>query len=164
MNTIKKSREIFESFTNYELLSFEDQLTIMRFINNDLKTENPYKSSDYVLLEEILTATDSDISDLAGFEFSEYMEKVSNLSDDNWIETPTGEVRVIDDNEIDEIWTESLIEQIKECYDLSDVPSFVEIDWEKTADNCKVDGMGHHFATYDGEEKEYNGWWIFRTN
>jgi hypothetical protein len=63
-------------------------------------------------------------------------------------------VRFISSDCIDEIWTNSLIEMIKDCYDLSDVPSFVAIDWEHTATNCKVDGLGHHFNSYDGSEEE----------
>ena len=63
-------------------------------------------------------------------------------------------VRFISSDSIDKIWTESLIEMIKDCYDLSDVPDFVAIDWEETAENCKVDGMGHHFNSYDGGEEE----------
>ena len=35
---------------------------------------------------------------------------------------------------------------------LSELPPFVAVDWEQTAANCKVDGMGHHFSSYDGEE------------
>ena len=36
---------------------------------------------------------------------------------DYWLDLPTGEVRIISSDHIDELWTESLIEQIKECYD-----------------------------------------------
>lgn len=81
-----------------------------------------------------------------------------------------GECRIIDKGSIDEIWTESLIEQIKDCYDfgkvIDDLPSWVacSVDWEQTAENCKVDGLGHHFAVYDGEEHETDNHYIFRTN
>lgn len=69
-------------------------------------------------------------------------------------------VRFISSDYIDEIWTDSLIEMIKDCYDFADtieeLPSFVafSIDWEETANNCKVDGLGHHFNSYDGGEEE----------
>ena len=68
--------------------------------------------------------------------------------DEFWVDN----VHFISEDVIEQVWEDSLIEQIKDCYDLSDVPSFVEIDWVGTADNCKVDGMGHHFNSYDGGE------------
>lgn len=75
-----------------------------------------------------------------------------------------GEVRLISEDHIDQVWTDSLIEQIKECYDLSNVPSFVSIDWDETAENCKIDGLGHHFNHYDGGEENAEGVYVFRTN
>lgn len=75
-----------------------------------------------------------------------------------------GEVRVINSDSIGEIWHDSLIEQIKECYDLSNVPDFIAMDWDQTAENCKVDGLGHHFAGYDHEEHSTETHYIFRTN
>ena len=74
------------------------------------------------------------------------------------------EFRIIYDDELDKIWEQSLIEQIKECYDLSDIPKFVSIDWEQTAKNCMVDGAGHHFSHYDGSELDSINHTIFRTN
>jgi hypothetical protein len=74
----------------------------------------------------------------------------SQTVDDFWIDN----VRFISESVIDEVWTDSLIEQIKDCYDLSEVPAFVAIDWQETTDNCKEDGMGHHFNSYDGGEEE----------
>lgn len=76
--------------------------------------------------------------------------ETAERSEDFWVD----DVRFISEDVVDEVWTESLIEMIKDCYYLSDVPSFVEIDWEQTAENCKVDGMGHHFNSYDGSEDE----------
>jgi len=91
-------------------------------------------------------------------------EKDLNFDGYDYVEACGFEVRIIPEDIIEELWTDSLIEQIKECYDLSNVPSFVEIDWEKTADNCKVDGMGHHFSGYDGSEHETKNYYYFRTN
>lgn len=120
---------------------------------------------EYEILETCLEATDSDFNDLEFYEFIELIEELNDLSADNWIDSlPCGEVRIIHEDDVDQIWEESLIEQIKECYDLSNVPSFVEIDWQATAENCKIDGKGHHFGTYDGYEHYSNGFYIFRTN
>lgn len=85
--------------------------------------------------------------------------EVVNLwgQEDFWVD----EVRFIHEDGMDRIWTDSLIELIQDCYDLSDVPDFVEIDWEATAENCKVDGMGHHFNSYDGGEDEILCYHVF---
>lgn len=76
-----------------------------------------------------------------------------------------GEVRIISEDHIDSVWTESLINQIEECYaEVSALPSFIEIDWNATVENCKHDGMGHHFNSYDGNEHNAENVYIFRTN
>jgi len=119
------------------------------------------------ILETCLNAVDSTPEDYEFFELKGLMENIIDKcasENDFWLELAGGECRLIDENEIDEIWTESLIDQIEDCYDLSDLPNFVVIDWEQTAENCKVDGKGHHFASYDHEEHNSNGWYIFRTN
>lgn len=80
--------------------------------------------------------------------YREVLEKMDNA------DFEVNGVRFISDDEIDTIWTASLIEEIKDCYVISEVPDFVVIDWEQTAENCKVDGLGHHFNSYDGGEEE----------
>ena len=120
-----------------------------------------------LILETCLNAVDSSPSDYEMYELKELMQSIivnSEVDDDYYLELAGGECRLIDNSAIDEIWTKSLIEQIKECYDLSDVPDFVSIDWEQTATNCKDDGLGHHFAGYDHREHSSNGWYIFRTH
>jgi len=122
------------------------------------------------LVEGLLEVAGSSTTD---FTYSEIKELILHVleqtesEDDFEVDsnmTKGGDVRMIDGDAIDEIHHESLIEQIKECYDLSDLPSFIEIDWDKTANNCAVDGYGHHFASYNGEEYETENWWFFRTN
>ncbi|MEJ6791995.1 MAG: hypothetical protein QNK89_04480 [Lacinutrix sp.] len=77
------------------------------------------------------------------------------------------EYRFIQDSEIWRIYVEEIQEVTEDCYNI-ETPSWLAIDWEKTAENCYVDGYGHHFSGYNGEEMEYNfgdkGWWYFRTN
>lgn len=128
-----------------------------------------YKDVDQVVHIEILRtcleAVNSDFNDLEFYEFVDLLVNTDFDQDDFYIENlPCGEVRLIDKNSIDEIWTESLIELVKDCYDLSDVPNFVAIDWNQTAENCKADGLGHHFASYDHEEHESGNFYIFRIN
>jgi hypothetical protein len=36
-------------------------------------------------------------------------------------------------------FTDYIKELVSECYNLDDVPNFVEINWEATACNCKID-------------------------
>jgi len=121
-----------------------------------------------LILETCLSATDSTTEDLSLWEAKDLINEIKDKmlsEDDFWIDSlPCGEVRIIDANAIQEIWHDSLIEQIKECYDLSEVPSFVVIDWDQTADNCKIDGLGHHFGGYDHQEHSCEGFYIFRNN
>ena len=79
------------------------------------------------------------------------------------------EFRLIDEEYIRDIAQEEISETIKECYlqtfDGKDLPWWIEIDWDKTVQNCiDADGYGHHFSHYDGSEYEAGGWYIFRTN
>ena len=67
--------------------------------------------------------------------------------------------------DIDEVYQEYIEEMVKDCYlPNCEIPSFLAIDWEQTAENCKVDSYGHSFSGYDGSEKEINGTYIFCTN
>ena len=122
------------------------------------------------MLKTALKATDSYFNDLKYYEFFDLLDEFldgykGDKGDDFYIDSlPCGEVRIINEDKIDEIWTNGLIETVKECYQLPNVPDFVVIDWEATANNCKVDGRGSHFAGYDGEEHYSNGYYIFRTN
>lgn len=133
-----------------------------------MTTSNKFKYARNVL-ETSMTATDTRAIDFSLYEIKEKMQEIidnvfegSNV--DYCLDLPCGEVRIISEDHIEDLWTDSLIDMIKDCYDLSDVPSFVEIDWEQTAANCRVDGMGHHFAGYDHEEHNTENLYIFRTN
>ena len=88
--------------------------------------------------------------------------------DDFNIEFDGKEYRLIDDNAIWDIYVDEIKYLVEDGYDLEldTIPDFVafEIDWEQTAKNAYVDGYGHTFASYDGEESEAGGYWIFRVN
>ena len=121
------------------------------------------------ILSACLDSVGGDVSNLSLSEAKEFMQDIiDNVVEcdnvDYNLDIDGGEVRIISEDHIDSVWTDSLIEQVKECYDLSEVPSFVVIDWEQTAENCKIDGMGHHFNNYDGGEENAEGVYIFRTN
>lgn len=149
-----------------EYLESQDlDLNFFNYANDSISYKD---NNNFVNLEILVTCCEATGSDFDDFELYEIIDLINEIedkkTDDFYIDSlPCGEVRLIDADEIDQIWTDSLIEQIKDCYNL-DVPDFVCIDWEQTAENCKVDGKGHHFGTYDGEEYFSNGYYIFRTN
>lgn len=126
------------------------------------------------ILETANNACDCTTDDYTFDELKEIMQEIldqieSNEEDFYLNSLACGEVRVIHEDVIDELWTEGLIDTTKECYDLSainELPSFiaVNIDWNQTAENCKVDGKGHHFSSYDGQEHNTGSYYIFRTN
>ena len=129
-------------------------------IKNDLKTAR-------TILETSLKAVNDSPSGYYFFEVKELIKEIiENVqsSNDFYLELGSREVRIIDSDHIDEIWSDELIEPLKDSDKLSNLPPFIAIDWEKTAENYKVEGMGHHFAWYDGEEWETETHYIFRTN
>lgn len=115
------------------------------------------------LLEDYnISATDDEIDDLVN----------SSDEQDFCIVLDGNEYRFIDDKFIWDIYVEEIQQVTEECY-LSGMDTdklwWIEIDWEKTAQNClDADGYGHHFASYDGEELEImlNGdlYYFFRVN
>ena len=125
-----------------------------------------------LILETSNSACDCSNEDYTFSELKQLMQEIlDNIeNDDFYIENlACGEVRVISKGAIGELWHDGLIEQIKDCYDLNiidELPSFIacEIDWDQTAENCKVDGMGHYFAGYDHEEHSTGTHYIFRIN
>lgn len=81
------------------------------------------------------------------------------------------EYRFIREDEIWDIYVDGIKEITEECYLINEGAKqwWIAIDWEKTAQNCyDADGYGHHFASYDGAEIEWeidgDNYYIFRTN
>lgn len=110
---------------------------------------------------------DIDNNDLELIELYETLENEIE-SDDFTVEFDGNEYRIISDNSIWGIYVEEIKNIVEDCYDLKldSIPDFIafEIDWGQTAKNAYADGYGHTFASYDGEESEAAGFWIFRTN
>ena len=119
-----------------------------------------------LILEAII---DSNPTYLTFSQVKEYLIEIENkLSDDFYITIESNEYRIISDNAIWDIYVEEIQRTVEDCYDLK-IPDFVAVDWEETANNCLVDGYGHTFASYDGEEietksKDGDYYHIFRTN
>jgi len=81
-----------------------------------------------------------------------------------WVNPESGgEYRLIGRGYIYDIYKEEVIDLIEDCYNMN-VPSFVEIDWDSTVENCLVDGYGQHFSSYDGSEEYAEDYYIFRIN
>jgi len=99
-------------------------------------------------------------------EYKALAELVDDGMEDQTIEWDGAEYRVIAEFAIWDIYVESMTELVKECYlgGVADIPSWLAIDWECTAENTLADGYGHHFSSYDGSESELNGFYVFRTN
>lgn len=124
------------------------------------------------VLEVAISAVDGSPQDYELYELKELLQEVldnCDNEDDFYLELSGGECRIIKKCGIDEIWYESLKEQIKDCYDLSSIsnlPDFiaVEINWDATIKAAQQDGLGHHFSSYDGEEHSTDYYYIFRTN
>lgn len=100
------------------------------------------------------------------------IERYLNSDNDFYVEIDGEEYRFINEDAIWDIYVEGIEEITKECYlciGQKDLPWWIDIDWEGTAENClQADGYGHHFASYDGIEHEYKlgeeNYYIFRTN
>lgn len=140
-----------------ELCTFTDGFNDEDLINND--SEHCSNIVDYML---------SHSGDSVSIEsYIELVELVENASDDESIEHSDmcREFRLISDSDIDEIYQEYIEEMVKDCYlPNCEIPSFLAIDWEQTAENCKTDGYGHSFSGYDHSEENINGTYIFCTN
>ena len=93
-----------------------------------------------------------------------------NEEDDFTVEIDSREYRFISADTVEEVFDEECQQLIEDCYDLSNIPNFIAIDWESTVAKCRYDGLGHQFAHYDGEEIEIFDiqgklqWHVFRTN
>ena len=96
------------------------------------------------------------------------LESLDCGDDDFTIDFDGNEYHIIKDSAIWEIYRDEIENIVTECYDLKldKIPPFIafSIDWEQTAKNAYVDGYGHTFSSYDGEEREAANHWIFRTN
>ena len=84
------------------------------------------------------------------------------------VELEGKEFRFIHENAIERIHREEIEELVNDCYlGEKGIPDVVRMyfDYDSFARDCRISyGYGHHFASYDGEELEADGWYIFRIN
>ena len=91
---------------------------------------------------------------------------ITDIEPEFFIEIDGEEYRFIHEDDIWDIYVQEIRDITEDCYDIK-APDWLAIDWEETAENCfQWDGYGHTFATYDGEEYEYDfdgeNYYIFR--
>lgn len=124
--------------------------------------------SIFGLLSDIADSYNHNIDSLDGDEIYAALETISENEDDFSLDFDGNEYRIIKDYAIWDIYVDAIKDIVNDCYDLKldNIPHFVafDIDWEKTAKNTYVDGYGHTFASYDGEELATGNHWVFRTN
>ena len=119
------------------------------------------------LKKEIVAA----ICEYQGFtDIEEVMEVIEGVNssdyeyeDDFYVECNGVEIRVIAAYSIESIWEEGLEYILRECYD---IPDYLEnyIDYDSWIRDCKFDGMGYYFSSYDGSEHSSENYYYFRTN
>ena len=69
-------------------------------------------------------------------------------------------------DEIDDIWTDSLIDLADDCY-IKELPEHLKkhFDYDKFVEGCKECGRPHHFNGYDGStELETEDYYIYYHN
>jgi hypothetical protein len=122
------------------------------------------------ILEAVISANHS-TDDLETDDIREALCSIDdNIGDDFALDFDGNEYRIIHDADIWDIYVEEIKNIVQDCYsdvlNMEKIPAFisVSIDWGATAHNTYVDGYGHTFASYDGNEIECKGYHIFRTN
>ena len=133
---------------------------LLRDINNGESDCIWAEDIDSILLELNKEIEESEVNEL--------FTQLDDEEEDFTIELEGEEYRFIHKDSIDEIYKETIKDIVTDCYDLNldEIPSFISfnIDWDKTAENCMVDGYGHTFSSYDSSEVEVGNYYIFRTN
>ena len=69
-------------------------------------------------------------------------------------------------DEIDDIWTDSLIDLVADCY-IRELPEHLKqcFDYDKFVEDCKENGRAHNFNGYDGTtELETEDYYIYYHN
>jgi len=160
-------KEISEHLENYALGNdLDEELEILLGINEyetldaELYEEPNFDDEEYKGMEK------EDIVKDHFFDAITLLEEIETvLSDDFTIEIEGAEFRVINESEIEDAWTNSLIDMLEDCHG-HEIPDHLKpyIDYDKWAQDAKIDGMGHHFSSYDGNEVSTQNFYIFRVN
>jgi len=83
----------------------------------------------------------------------------------------SAEYAIGDDAEADLAWDASLDSYISDCIEpeldfdkLGSLGNYVKFDREMWLRDAKMDGRGHSLSSYDGNENEQDGLYIYRIN
>lgn len=148
-------RELLESY-----FSIEEKCEFVEFVEEfGSVDETDLKLANYMI--------DHGGDDLYPNDYLDLISDLEGVGDYDTIDhhALSREFLIIDEDEIDRHFHARIEELVKDCYlNGRELPSFIEIDWEKTAENCKIDGYGNEFSSYDGSEDLIDGWYVFCTN
>lgn len=107
-------------FTNQEIIDSRDLIEAMDELQNYIENELYDDEEDLQEAKESLKELEDFCEPFAGYSDWEYGETLIAQS----------------------YWVEYVKQLLEDCGDLpSNIPSYIEIDWETTADNIKVDYM-----------------------
>lgn len=101
-------------------------------------------------------------------ELEEIKEKLRWLNFDgyDYIEIGDGEYRIILEEKIEDIFKNSVIELVRDCYLPKDLHNIIEcnIDRDGIVEDFEIAWYWEHFSSYDGNEIYWYWIYLFRTN
>lgn len=148
----EEERELLESYFSIE--EYAD-------INEFLKSECGIDQANTDIADYMIDHGGDNIA------IPEYLELIEAINNQEYIEgfDLCREFRLIHEDDIWDIYVDYIEELTKDCYlHGNELPDFLAIDWEQTAENCSADGYGHSFSGYDGSEELLHGVYIFCVN
>ena len=87
------------------------------------------------------------------------------------VELSDGEYRIIHDDAIEDIFDSEIRQIADDCYDIENIKKnmgnvgiYFTFDYDSFVKDCRMDGYGHHFSSYDESEESVGPWNIFRVN
>lgn len=116
-------------------------------------------------MENIIKYFSDNFAPLSQEQINQLRENLDNEKD-FYLELETGEeFRLIDEKFIDDIFEDSVIQLVEDCYFTKD-NEFLQryFDYDKFVQDCKMDGFWTHFNSYDWSEEFFDWYYIFRIN
>ena len=91
--------------------------------------------------------------------------------EDFTVELNEGEYRIIHDDAIEDIFDSEIRQLADDCYEIKDIKKkmggvgmYFTFDYDSFVKDCRTDGYGYHFSSYNGSEESVGPWNIFRVN
>jgi len=168
VNKAKEFCELVKDGIKFNLNGFFDEMRIQWAQEAEDVVDQAQKVYD-----EYLDENEADDDGPFDFELCDEPAKVKALSE--WLECDPSDITeedsnrfgahgrdylVVDDDEADELWDESLESYIDECIEIPENMKFY-FDRDRWKKDARVDGRGHSLGRYDGNENdvtvEYDG-------